>query len=94
MSFTSGGDITGEYKHTLSLNEMPYHNHWLLDQEDGTGASNSLSGNSNSDTPYSMVQRVNRDKKYWWSSTLGNGGSQSHNNISPCIVVYFWKRIS
>ena len=81
MSFTSG-KLYGEYKHKLTLKEMPSHTHksdacaW----NDGKGNIQSASSNSWFNGGY-------------MSDTTSTGGNQAHNNLQPSIVTYFWKRI-
>lgn len=81
MSFTSG-KLYGEYKHKLTLKEMPSHTHksdacaW----NDGKGNIQSAASNSWFNGGYT-------------SDTTSTGGNQAHNNLQPSIVTYFWKRI-
>jgi len=82
MSFTSGKTY-GEYKHKLTIKEMPSHAHKFNDCVwiDGKGNIQSASNNS------------------WFnggfmSNTTNTGGNQPHNNIQPSICVHFWKRIA
>lgn len=77
------GSTGGEATHTLTIDEMPRHNHEI----DNLNAS----GNS---TPYMTVQA--QDKKGYGGNvqTMFSGGSQPHNNMPPYLVVYIWKRVS
>lgn len=77
------GSVGGEAYHTLTIDEMPRHNHEI----DNLNAS----GNS---TPYMTVQA--QDKKGYGGNvqTMFAGGSQPHNNMPPYLVVYIWKRVS
>lgn len=71
----------GEKTHTLSVEEMPSHNHTLtgFNGADWYNATVRLTNNTgNSNTP----------------STSYVGGSQAHNNLQPYIVVYRWRRIA
>lgn len=79
----SAGSIGGEATHTLTIDEMPRHNHEI----DNLNAS----GNS---TPYMTVQA--QDKKGYGGNvqTMFSGGSQPHNNMPPYLAVYIWKRVS
>lgn len=77
------GTTGGEEKHTLTVEEMPNHNHatysYGLDDVKGNGwaleAVNS----------YDEAQSV-------WSQY--NGGSQPHNNMPPYLAANIWKRVS
>lgn len=86
MSFTVGS-TGGEYKHWLTVNEIPSHNHknffvngttvgWV----DKVFQQGTLSG-----------VRPNRTADI---TTGYTGSGQSHNNIQPYITVYFWQRIA
>lgn len=77
------GSTGGEATHTLTIDEMPRHNHEI----DNLNAS----GNP---TPYMTVQA--QDKKGYGGNvqTMFAGGSQPHNNMPPYLVVYIWKRVS
>lgn len=77
------GSTGGEAYHTLTIDEMPRHNHEI----DNLNAS----GNS---TPYMTVQA--QDKKGYGGNvqTMFAGGSQPHNNMPPYLAVYIWKRVS
>lgn len=80
MSFTSGKTY-GEYKHQLTIQEMPNHAHKFNDCAwiDGKGNIQSASNNSWFNGGY-------------LSNTTNTGGNQAHNNLQPSIVTYFWKR--
>jgi len=80
-SYTNG-NTGGEATHTLTIDEMPSHNHNVnigvalnLDSRQGLVASH---------TP-SAVDNVSRN-------TASTGGGQAHNNMPPYLVVMVWKR--
>lgn len=83
MSFTAN-ETYGEYKHQLTIDELPNHNHeaysTVLLRENGDGNIQSAPNNS-----------------YWHGGQKDNtayiGGDAKHNNISPCITVFIWKRV-
>lgn len=76
-----GGTTGGEASHTLTLDEMPSHEHtgkgWAA-VTDGSGSYYVLGAAGNSSRTY---------------STNTTGGSQPHNNMPPYLAVYVWKRI-
>lgn len=89
------GTTGGEETHTLSINEMPSHNHRYIDEtgkalmngyfgRDGTNQSNAYMGVSDKVAGYSNA-------KYVMENT---GGGESHNNMPPYLTVYMWKRVS
>lgn len=100
VSFTAG-NTGGEYKHKLTVNELPEHAH----AENINGK-----GNDDWDNKFgSMVSRPNPgtgntagysvDISSNWNTTGHpvmtdeTGGNQAHNNMQPYLVVHFWKRI-
>lgn len=81
MSFTSLA-TGGEYKHKLTVDELASHSH----QTTYEYATN--------------LKATNGGGSGWTRFTAGTGnrgvnatgGNQSHNNIPPYIVTYFWRR--
>ena len=100
MSFTSFG-AGGEYNHKLDYYEMPGHSHVEYAMIEGYNAWDSFTPQ-----PYSMLFNWQKGeyrseattyhaaKVQLNSNTSTEGGGQSHNNIQPYIVVYFWRRIN
>jgi hypothetical protein len=79
----AAGSTGGESAHTLTVDEMPRHNH----EVDNLNAS----GNS---TPFMTVQA--QDKKGYGGNvqTMYAGGGKAHNNLPPYLAVYMWQRVS
>tara|TARA_R110000737_G_scaffold295030_2_gene301684 strand:+ start:158 stop:829 length:672 start_codon:yes stop_codon:yes gene_type:complete len=81
--FDTVGETGGAKTHTLSVAEMPSHNHGytgIYGTADADGSSDRSSG-------------VGASNSYPIVTKLENKGSGSaHNNLQPYIVVYFWKR--
>lgn len=77
----AAGSTGGEAAHTLTVDEMPRHNHEI-------GNLNAW-GNA---TPYMTVQA--QDKKGFGGNvqTMFAGGGKAHNNMPPFLAVYMWKR--
>lgn len=79
---------TGEYKHQLSVAEMPSHNHSINNKysiyywKGGGGAGTQGSTGWYSGSPSTSIGINN------------TGGDASHNNIQPYVTTYMWKRIS
>lgn len=98
MSFTANSS-GGEYKHQLNYYEMPNHSHEEYAMVEGyqewptfTPSAYSMlfnwqKGEYRGDATAYHAARVQLN-----SSTSCEGGSQSHNNVQPYIVVYFWRR--
>ena len=91
--FNSVGKTGGEKVHTLTIDEMPSHNHglnlWVFNGSDYSG------GNEK----YGIVHYKSgaQIKDYQGTSevpwSIGqSGGSQAHNNLQPYITVYMYRR--
>lgn len=89
MSFTANS-TGGEYKHKLTVDEIPNHKHAVYIQN--------TTSNPQVNAPKWTVALPNSWKQYASdmklfgpsSGSVGNG--TSHNNVQPYITVYFWKR--
>lgn len=81
MTFTSLG-TGGEYKHKLTITEMPTHSH---EQNVSSGNTGSAIRNDYREDARGLVYPQGLQ-------TNQTGGSQSHNNIQPYIGVYLWRR--
>lgn len=75
--FNSLGKTGGEKKHTLTINEMPEHNHQINTNQSGTGQWWSL-----------QIQNLERSSSGGYG-TNETGGGQSHNNLQPYITVNY-----
>lgn len=77
------GEMGGEVKHTLTVDEMPSHSHperleWSNIKAWGlTGTGQDANA---------VVDQGN--------STESTGGGKPHNNLPPYLVVFMWKRVS
>lgn len=83
--FVSAEIEMGEKVHTLTVSEMPSHNHDIVYYN---GAVSDYLGGSNANYGLS-----DGSKTGVYSNVITNtGGSEAHNNIQPSITVFFWKR--
>lgn len=83
----AAGATGGEAAHTLTVEEMPSHNHSLSDPID----KNSIKlGSMGGDANYALSKRA---ASYDYNLTANNtGGGAAHNNMPPYLTVYMWKR--
>lgn len=75
----TAGNTGGEATHTLTINELPPHNHGFKGYTSfgqGTGAGFRVYG-TDGGADY---------------STFNTGSEQAHNNMPPYLTVYMWKR--
>ena len=85
MSFTAGS-TGGNYKHTLTVNEMPSHSHTIdrtYYETSGSHKHQGTGGVSDGVNPYSGKNLL---------ETYTSGGGSAHNNIQPYVVVYRFRR--
>ena len=78
----TAGTTGGEAEHTLTVDEMPNHQHLLatdINQSEHT---------ENSD----IFSYAGWKTQYNYSATAFSGGNQPHNNMPPYLAVYVWKR--
>lgn len=74
----------GEYKHKLTVEEMPKHTHkFRYRGGQGTQASE----------PFGDNKPILQGSNDYGPNVDNTGGDASHNNIQPYVTVYFWKRV-
>lgn len=94
----TAGSIGGEATHTLTVNEMPSHNHYHDNSNKsniiGTFKSGSTRSRYASGTSGGYTFQNNTQSNLAWgeSTTSNTGGGQAHNNMPPYLTVYVWKR--
>lgn len=77
------GSIVGEDKHTLTVDEMPKHNHDLKwDFEGATGSG------------HGTLMKPGSDDTNYLYQTADKGGNQPHNNIQKTKICIRWHRIA
>lgn len=76
--FNQIGKTGGEKEHTLTVDEIPSHNHDLA-----------IEGGSSSRYGAKLQQGNTTTDKF---AIINTGGGKAHNNMPPYIVMAFWKR--
>ena len=81
--FDTIGATGGEKTHTLTIDEMPNHNHGILVEQQG------------GDTQYG-ISVISSGARSNFNAIYSNktGGDQPHNNMPPYQVVAYWKRVA
>ena len=77
------GSVGGESNHTLTIDEMPSHNHGAVYYESYNFAGGSYNRRTG---PFNISEDGGVD-------IPAQGGGMSHNNMPPYLVVYMWKRV-
>lgn len=101
------GSTGGEATHTLTVDEMPAHNHGAAATSPGSHTHNVLSHAANAGGYPNKVSTPQGPDNGWLGGVLSSavipassittnttGNSKAHNIIQPYIVCYIWKRVS
>ena len=85
--FNTAEKTGGEKTHTLTLDEMPRHNHKVNENNDGPG----LYPNWGSESGWgATAENINGNGGQSNTAYAGNGSA--HNNMPPYITCFMWKR--
>ena len=76
------GTTGGEANHTLTINEMPSHNHVQHHELKYANTSWWIAGSGGTTIEVGDF------------NTSNTGGNQPHNNLPPYLVVNIWKRVA
>ena len=80
----AAGSTGGEKEHTLTIEEMPSHNHSVM----------STDGQTTSQSFYPLQMLTKPGEFADNNAILQSGGSQPHNNMPPYIGAYKYRRIA
>ena len=82
MSFTPN-NTGGEYKHKLTVDEMPSHNHKLYARGGSTPQTSS---------PFAANKPIAQGSNSYGFNVSNTGGDKPFSILSPYITVHFWRR--
>lgn len=93
--FDTAEETGGAKTHTLTLAEIPEHNH--LNTASPGAADRLVWHDSQSGYGSNRVSHFGSGSSFAGRSTMGqlvvnNGSGNEHNNLQPYVVVYMWKR--
>lgn len=102
LTFTAG-QKSGEFKHQITVGESAKHRHGQnAAKGNNTGYIAELAGfpSYNAEHPIHQGEGVwinpdgDTSNKYSQVMTDDSGAGQPHNNVSPCLASYIWRRIA
>lgn len=89
----AAGSAGGEAEHTLTVKEMPSHNHNLAKYYKISDAPGEGLVQAYRNTAYQGENDI-APGYYYVSATTSSGDSKPHNNLPPYLTAYIWRRIA
>ena len=94
----TAGSTGGEANHTLKVDEIPAHKHWMnaVGITNNKGASGTTVGGFKMNGKWNTLANGGNSDGYGDGTytTGSTGGGAAHNNMPPYLAVYMWKRIA
>ena len=82
----ASGDTGGEATHTLTIQEMPSHDHRCITDESFFAYGGPFESDAGPASGHGYAY------PFYYSFTGTKGGGKAHNNMPPYIVAYCWRR--
>lgn len=82
----ASGDTGGEATHTLTIQEMPSHDHRCIMEQSYYAYGGPMESNEGPASGHGYAY------PFYYSFTGTKGGGKAHNNMPPYIVAYCWRR--
>ena len=89
MNESDDTNLKGEVKHTLTIAELPSHNHGLQNTSGTRFGYGNNYNNTSASTTSTMLVSGNTNL-----NTTSTGSGTAHNNMPPFAIVYMWKRVA
>lgn len=90
----AAGTTGGEATHTLTIAEMPSHDHKPVCEFGTAGTNDAAFSPGNTSAQYLQIAGLGAASHVSQGAyaTTTTGGGQAHNNMPPYLTVYVWKR--